>query len=204
MTPNTDLSILPRSTGAGAQRNSRNGLGMPVFEYRQAEEIRDTFRRHGVRYLFIGMSGAILLGFPDTTQDADIFVEKDPKNCQALVRALQKIGFALTAEQAAEIVRGKDFVQLKNGNRFPGSKLSGSTGWSRTANAIDQSRVFGGARAYRLRLSLFTDQGPCGGGAGDCPGPPGPGRRQALPAAQRNCDPLSRSWRRRFSLIQSR
>ena len=46
------------------------------FEYAQAEEIRDVFARHGVRYLFIGKSGAILLGYPDTTQDADLFVEK--------------------------------------------------------------------------------------------------------------------------------
>jgi hypothetical protein len=41
---------------------------MGAFEYRQAEEIRDAFHAHGVRYLFIGKSGAILLGFPDTTQ----------------------------------------------------------------------------------------------------------------------------------------
>ncbi len=40
---------------------------MGAFEYRQAQEIRDAFGRHGVRYLFIGKSGAILLGFPDTT-----------------------------------------------------------------------------------------------------------------------------------------
>ena len=34
------------------------------FEYAQAEEIRDIFARHAVRYLFIGKSGAILLGYP--------------------------------------------------------------------------------------------------------------------------------------------
>lgn len=88
---------------------------MAVFEYRQAQEIRDRFRQHGIRYLFIGKSGAILLGFPDTTQDADLFVEKTPQNCLALVSALRELGFALTDEQAAEILRGKDFVQLKNG-----------------------------------------------------------------------------------------
>jgi hypothetical protein len=49
---------------------------MGAFEYRQAREIRDCFQRHGIRYLFLGKSGAILLGFPDTTQDADLFVEK--------------------------------------------------------------------------------------------------------------------------------
>ncbi len=88
---------------------------MGAFEYRQAEEIRDAFRSHGVRHLFIGKSGAILLGFPDTTQDADLFVECSPQNCRAIVAALREIGFALTGEQVAEIERGKDFVQLKNG-----------------------------------------------------------------------------------------
>ncbi len=54
---------------------------MAIFEYRQAEEIRDAFAKHGVRYLFIGKSGAILLGYPDTTQDADVYVERSAVNC---------------------------------------------------------------------------------------------------------------------------
>jgi hypothetical protein len=85
------------------------------FDYAQAEEIRDSFSRHAVRYLFIGKSGAILLGFPDTTQDADLFVEKTKENGVATVAALRELGFSLTETQAAEIERGKDFVQLKNG-----------------------------------------------------------------------------------------
>lgn len=88
---------------------------MAAFEYRQAQEIRDALSRHGCRYLFIGKCGAILLGFPDTTQDADLFVERSPENCRALVLALRELGFALTDEQAQDIRRGKDFVQLKNG-----------------------------------------------------------------------------------------
>ena len=62
---------------------------MAASEYRQAEEIRDAFALHCVRYLFIGKSGAILLGFPDTTQDAVLFAEKSPKNCSALLIALR-------------------------------------------------------------------------------------------------------------------
>ncbi|MCG6927982.1 MAG: hypothetical protein LJF30_22080 [Acidobacteria bacterium] len=85
------------------------------FEYAQAEEIRDVFARHGVRYLFIGKSGAILLGYPDTTQDADLFVEKTVANGSATARALRELGFELTDAQAAEIEGGKDFVQLKSG-----------------------------------------------------------------------------------------
>ena len=86
-----------------------------VFEYRQAEEIRDAFAQHGVRYLFLGKSGMVLLGFPDTTQDADVYVDKSPANGEAIVRALRDIGFVLDGAQVAEIVSGKDFVQIKNG-----------------------------------------------------------------------------------------
>jgi hypothetical protein len=86
-----------------------------VFEYRQAEELRDAFARHGVRYLFIGKSGAILLGYPDTTQDADVYVEKSPENGQALIGALADLGFRLTEQEQAQVLRGKDFVQLKDG-----------------------------------------------------------------------------------------
>lgn len=85
------------------------------FEYAQAEDIRDTFSRHGVRYLFLGKSGAILLGYPDTTQDADLFVEKSPANGAAIVAALDELGFQLEDNERTEIRRGKDFVQLKNG-----------------------------------------------------------------------------------------
>jgi hypothetical protein len=88
---------------------------MAVFDYRQAEEIRDVFKRHQVSYLFIGKSGAILLGYPDTTQDADLFVENTPDNCGRLAQALLDLGFQLTDQQSQELRRGKDFVQLKDG-----------------------------------------------------------------------------------------
>ena len=88
---------------------------MPAFEYQQAEEIKEALKRHQVRYLFIGKSGAILLGFPDTTQDADLFVDRSVDNGRALVAALRELGFDLSDNQASEIERGKHFVQLRNG-----------------------------------------------------------------------------------------
>jgi len=88
---------------------------MAAFDYRQALEIRDALARHGVRYLFIGKAGAILLGYSDTTQDADLFVDRSSDNGRALAVALRELGFALTPEQAADLQRGKDFVQLKDG-----------------------------------------------------------------------------------------
>lgn len=85
------------------------------FEFKQAEQVRDVFNKHGARYLFIGKSGAIILGYPDTTQDADVFVEKNQANGRALVEAIQELGFSLDKTMKADIVSGKDFVQLRDG-----------------------------------------------------------------------------------------
>ena len=88
---------------------------MAAFEFNNAQELGRVFNRHGVRYLFFGKSGAILLGFSDTTQDVDLYVEKETENCKKLVAALLEMGFRLTDQEQAEIKRGKDFVQLRNG-----------------------------------------------------------------------------------------
>lgn len=85
------------------------------FDYRQAQEIACAFKKHNIRYLFIGKSGAIILGFPDTTQDADLFVEKTKTNCEAIVKALSELGFPLQPKEQEEIKRGKDFVQIREG-----------------------------------------------------------------------------------------
>ncbi len=85
------------------------------FEYRRAREVAETFGRHGVRYLFLGKAGAILLGFSDTTQDVDLFVEKGAENGRAAVAALVDLGFPMDEREKDEIVRGKDFVQLRDG-----------------------------------------------------------------------------------------
>ena len=54
----------------------RVGEAMGPISAPQVEELRDALQRHGVTYLFIGKTGAILHGFPDTTQDADLFMQK--------------------------------------------------------------------------------------------------------------------------------
>jgi len=68
-----------------------------------------------VRYLFIGKAGAIILGFPDTSQDVDVFPMKDERNGRRLVAALREIGFDLSLERETDILRGKDFVEIKDG-----------------------------------------------------------------------------------------
>ena len=86
-----------------------------MFEYRQAQEIRDACKKHDVRYLFIGKSAALLLGFPDTTQGVDLFVDRTVENCSALVAALRDLGFSLSQTQARDIEQSKALIQIKNG-----------------------------------------------------------------------------------------
>ena len=88
---------------------------MAAFEFENAKQVRDVLKRHRVKYLFFGKSGAVLLGFSDTTQDVDLFVEKRTENCIRIVQALLELGFRLNDRQQQEIRRGKAFVQLKNG-----------------------------------------------------------------------------------------
>jgi len=49
------------------------------FSYPVAEKLAKIFTKHAIEYLFIGKSGAILYGFPDTTQDIDLFPKKGKK-----------------------------------------------------------------------------------------------------------------------------
>jgi len=85
------------------------------FQPQQAIELYEAFRRHGVDYLFIGKSGAILLGYPAVTQDVDLHVPKDEENGRKIVAALSELGFVLEDELTRAIVSGKDFVQIKSG-----------------------------------------------------------------------------------------
>jgi hypothetical protein len=85
------------------------------FHPLQAQEIARAFNERGVEYLFIGKSAAILLGFPGTTQDVDLFPVRSAENGRRIVAALRQIGFEIPPPLEAEIVAGKDFVQIKTG-----------------------------------------------------------------------------------------
>lgn len=85
------------------------------FHPAQATELASAFAEHGVDYMFIGKSGAILLGYPSTTQDVDVYPRKSVENGSRIVAALRSLGFELEQQLEQEIVRGKDFVQIKSG-----------------------------------------------------------------------------------------
>ena len=86
-----------------------------TFSFRLAERLRKALSKHRVKYLFLGKSGAVILGYPDTTQDADIFLQKNQRNAIAVVKALKSLGFKLSQTLEREILRGKDFIQLRSG-----------------------------------------------------------------------------------------
>jgi len=82
------------------------------FQPQQAREVAEAFAKHKIDYMFIGKSGAILLGYPSTTQDVDLFPKKSEVNCRKLISALTEIGFQLSDKTKEQILRGVDFVQI--------------------------------------------------------------------------------------------
>jgi hypothetical protein len=85
------------------------------FNPLQAQEVAEAFQAAGVDYLFIGKGAAILLGFPGTTQDVDVFPAKDAANGRRLVTAIRELGFAVNEVVEREIIAGKHFIQLTSG-----------------------------------------------------------------------------------------
>ncbi len=85
------------------------------FQPQQAQEVASAFAKYKVEYMFIGKSGAILLGYPASTQDVDLFPKKTEENGKRIVSALAEIGFDITEEIEKKIIKGNDFVQIKTG-----------------------------------------------------------------------------------------
>ena len=81
----------------------------------RARRLAEILRKHEVEYLFIDTFGAILYGYPGTTQDMDIFPSKSKQNGQKLASALRDLGFDLNQELEEAIIAGKDFIQIRGG-----------------------------------------------------------------------------------------
>jgi hypothetical protein len=81
----------------------------------KAKNLADIFMKYSIKYLIIGKFGAILYGYPGTTQDIDIFPDKEKSNCQRLMAALKELGFDLNEELQGAILAAKDFIQIRGG-----------------------------------------------------------------------------------------
>lgn len=90
---------------------------MPASKFTpaQAEELAAAFAREEVDYLFIGKSGAVLLGYPDTTQDVDIFLPISRENAERVLRGLTALGFELDPGLTVSILAGSEIVLMKTG-----------------------------------------------------------------------------------------
>ncbi|MDQ6860984.1 MAG: hypothetical protein M3032_07500 [Verrucomicrobiota bacterium] len=84
---------------------------MGAFEYCQAEQIRQRFSEHGVRYLFLE-NRARLCSISGHDAGRALVSGADSENSGAL----RELGFSLDSSQSAEIERGRDFIQLKDGD----------------------------------------------------------------------------------------
>lgn len=143
----------------------------PEFHPLQAEEIARAFQEERVDYLFIGKSGAILLGYPGTTQDVDVFPARSQENGRRIATALRKIGFDIGSQLERDIITGKDFVQIKSGpfdvdlvfapdgiNSFEEAKARGLTeGIFRVASLRDiiASKRASGRKKDQIELPLL-------------------------------------------------
>ncbi len=85
------------------------------FRVTIASDLGRAFAEHGVDYLFIGKGAAMVLGYPGTTQDVDVFAAKNPENGRMIVAALKSLEFEIPAEVEAALIEGRDFVQIKTG-----------------------------------------------------------------------------------------
>jgi len=85
------------------------------FTPAQAEELATAFSAAGVDYLFIGKSGAILLGYPDSTQDVDIFLPHSRENAERVLQALRTLGFELDPALTVSVLSGSEIILMKGG-----------------------------------------------------------------------------------------
>ena len=88
---------------------------LKAFSSRDLEALAKTFAKHGVDYLIIGKAGAVVYGFPDTTQDIDLFPQKSAENGRRIVRAMKELGFQIDQKLERAISQGKDFIQIRGG-----------------------------------------------------------------------------------------
>lgn len=125
---------------------------MPLSKFtpEQAVELAAEFARHKIDYLFIGKSGAILLGYPAVTQDVDLFLPKDRANAELVLKALSRLGFKVGASIRLKILAGADFVQLKNGP-FDLDLIHGPDGIESYSAAKSRSLVHDGFPVANLR-----------------------------------------------------
>lgn len=125
-------------------------MNRPDFKPDQARILAQAFEAEGVEYVFIGKGAAILLGFPGTTQDVDVFARRSAENGRRIVAALRSLGFDVPPEPEQALIAGKDFVQFKGG-LFDLDVVFAPDGIPSFSHAMERSLVVEGMRVANLR-----------------------------------------------------
>jgi hypothetical protein len=79
---------------------------------RNVKRVKDIFKKMNIDFMFIGKGAAIFQGFPDTTQDIDVYPRNELENNKKIVRALRKLKFKIDDDLEQQILQGKDFIQF--------------------------------------------------------------------------------------------
>lgn len=112
------------------------------FHPLQAEAIARAFNDAGVEYLFLGKSGAILLGYPGTTQDVDVFPARKTESGRRLAGALNPQASSVTLSLCANDLSNPSFPSRPVSRKPTGKSASFGTRELRT-NASGTSNTSG-------------------------------------------------------------
>ncbi len=92
------------------------------FTPAQAEELAAAFAEGGVDYLFIGKSGAILLGYAKTLRDVDILLLPSGENAERVLSGPFALDLIHAPDGIESFAAGKSRRVLEDG-RFPVASL---------------------------------------------------------------------------------
>lgn len=85
------------------------------FTLADAHHLAAALHAEKVEYLIVGQGAAILMGFPGTTQDVDLFLPISRDNAEALIRALRRLEFPLEPVHLVPILMASEMVILRGG-----------------------------------------------------------------------------------------
>jgi hypothetical protein len=68
--------------------------------------------KNDVRYLVIGGYAVALHGYPRYTKDLDIWIDRNPKNAEKIMLALEEFGFGSLDLKATDFLEPNQIIQL--------------------------------------------------------------------------------------------
>ena len=145
----TVCSIRWKNIAPGVRKTCQPALGMeehPKFELAQARELAEAFAVEEIEYLFLGKAGAILLVYPGTTMDVDIFapIKKRPVAGNFTAELLREPGCPSLRHPS----------EIDSRNQIRKNKLVCSQPFSRSSNQAWRSSIESKSSKSRQSVSV--------------------------------------------------